>query len=133
MARTKLKRFKENSESENIIEVGKPSYETIKGNWHTKQFQNNNPINFTYMLHTLLSFFVNLIIYAAVLGMWLGANFLIFGIKPKDYILWQWLKVFAVKILKPFLNLAWKFLQNISLALCGFTLPPYKIDKSSAT
>jgi len=44
MARTKLKRFKENAVSENVIEVGKESYEKIKGNWHSFQFKNEHPI-----------------------------------------------------------------------------------------
>lgn len=44
MARTKLKRFAQNAASENVIEPGKPSFETIKGNWNAFQFKNNNPI-----------------------------------------------------------------------------------------
>jgi tRNA (guanine-N7-)-methyltransferase len=44
MARTKLKRFAENAQASNVIEPGKPIYETIKGNWHKEIFKNNNPI-----------------------------------------------------------------------------------------
>ncbi|GAA4450755.1 tRNA (guanosine(46)-N7)-methyltransferase TrmB [Nibrella saemangeumensis] len=42
--RRKLFRFQQNWESPNVIETGKPLYTTIKGNWRTVYFQNNNPI-----------------------------------------------------------------------------------------
>jgi len=44
MARTKLKRFEQNATSENVIEVGKERYTTIKGQWHATQFDNQNPV-----------------------------------------------------------------------------------------
>lgn len=44
MPRKKLERFKQNSESRNVIERGKPYYTTIKGRWHEDYFQNNHPI-----------------------------------------------------------------------------------------
>ncbi|MBT0810252.1 tRNA (guanosine(46)-N7)-methyltransferase TrmB [Litoribacter ruber] len=44
MGRNKLLRFKENEENFNVVQEGKPSFETIKGNWKEVQFKNNNPI-----------------------------------------------------------------------------------------
>jgi tRNA (guanine-N7-)-methyltransferase len=44
MARQKLIRFQENTEKQNLLEPGKPLYETIKGQWHAAYFKNNNPI-----------------------------------------------------------------------------------------
>jgi tRNA (guanine-N7-)-methyltransferase len=41
--RNKLTRFAENEERYNIIQPGKPSFETIGGNWNN-HFGNNNPI-----------------------------------------------------------------------------------------
>jgi len=42
--RRKLERFKQNTESNNVIERGKPFYTTIKGCWNELYFHNNNPI-----------------------------------------------------------------------------------------
>lgn len=42
--RKKLVRFAENAKRENIIEVGKPLFEKIKGNWHQLYFKNERPI-----------------------------------------------------------------------------------------
>lgn len=44
MSRQKLARFEINKLSRNVIEAGKPIYETIKGNWNKEQFENNNDI-----------------------------------------------------------------------------------------
>jgi tRNA (guanine-N7-)-methyltransferase len=44
MSRQKLVRFEMNKLSRNVVEAGKPTYETIKGNWHKEQFNNNNDI-----------------------------------------------------------------------------------------
>ncbi|MGD1961293.1 MAG: tRNA (guanosine(46)-N7)-methyltransferase TrmB [Fulvivirga sp.] len=44
MARGKLKRFAENMTRHNVIEPGKPLFETIKGSWN-KHFNNENPIS----------------------------------------------------------------------------------------
>lgn len=44
MARKKLQRFEQNSQSENVIEYGKEWYTTIKGKWNSEFFKNNNPI-----------------------------------------------------------------------------------------
>jgi tRNA (guanine-N7-)-methyltransferase len=44
MSRQKLVRFEMNKLSRNVIEADKPTYETIKGNWHKEQFNNNNDI-----------------------------------------------------------------------------------------
>jgi tRNA (guanine-N7-)-methyltransferase len=44
MARKKLIRFQENSEKNNLLEPGKPLYETIKGNWNKTYFGNDHPI-----------------------------------------------------------------------------------------
>lgn len=44
MARKKLIRFQENTEKPNLLEPGKPLYETIKGNWLTAYFKNEYPI-----------------------------------------------------------------------------------------
>lgn len=40
----KLERFRQNEESKNVIQPGKPVFEQIKGNWHTLYFQNQNPV-----------------------------------------------------------------------------------------
>lgn len=41
--RNKLTRFQENAQRENVIEPGKPIFDTIKGNWH-QHFGNDHPI-----------------------------------------------------------------------------------------
>ncbi|MEM7109367.1 MAG: tRNA (guanosine(46)-N7)-methyltransferase TrmB [Bacteroidota bacterium] len=43
MARGKLKRFAENRTRYNVIEPGKPLFDTVKGSWNT-HFANRNPI-----------------------------------------------------------------------------------------
>ncbi|MCF6353281.1 MAG: tRNA (guanosine(46)-N7)-methyltransferase TrmB [Cyclobacteriaceae bacterium] len=42
--RSKLHRFADLKARDNTIEIGKPIFEAIKGNWHKLQFKNNNPI-----------------------------------------------------------------------------------------
>lgn len=42
--KSKLARFKIISERENVLEPGKELYFTMKGNWHTGYFKNDNPI-----------------------------------------------------------------------------------------
>lgn len=42
--RKKLARFQDNFESENVVERGKPLFETISGNWNREFFKNNHPI-----------------------------------------------------------------------------------------
>lgn len=44
MTRRKHHFFLQNAESTNVIEVGKPLYKTIKGNWQSDYFSNTNPI-----------------------------------------------------------------------------------------
>ena len=44
MSRKKLVRFAQNEANPNVIQAGKPLFESIKGNWHEVQFQNANPI-----------------------------------------------------------------------------------------
>ncbi len=44
MSRKKLVRFAQNEENPNVVQAGKPIFEEIKGNWNSKQFQNDNPI-----------------------------------------------------------------------------------------
>lgn len=44
MTRRKRDRFLQNTIAANVIENGKPLYKSIKGNWHTDQFKNNNPV-----------------------------------------------------------------------------------------
>jgi tRNA (guanine-N7-)-methyltransferase len=44
MSRKKLVRFAQNEANPNIIQAGKPIFETIKGNWHEVQFQNQQPL-----------------------------------------------------------------------------------------
>ncbi|AMQ56874.1 tRNA (guanosine(46)-N7)-methyltransferase TrmB [Algoriphagus sanaruensis] len=44
MSRKKLVRFAQNEANPNVIQAGKPLFESIKGNWHEVQFQNSNPI-----------------------------------------------------------------------------------------
>ncbi|MBN3519390.1 tRNA (guanosine(46)-N7)-methyltransferase TrmB [Algoriphagus lutimaris] len=44
MSRKKLVRFKENEENPNVIQDGKPIFESIKGNWNEFQFKNSNPV-----------------------------------------------------------------------------------------
>ena len=43
MSRGKLKRFAENALRDNILEPGKPKFETIKGHWQ-EHFKNDNPL-----------------------------------------------------------------------------------------
>lgn len=42
--RSKLKRFEELAQRANTIEIGKPIFEKIQGNWNELQFKNENPI-----------------------------------------------------------------------------------------
>jgi tRNA (guanine-N7-)-methyltransferase len=44
VTRRKQQFFTQNAESTNVIEVGKSRYKTIKGNWRTDYFGNENPI-----------------------------------------------------------------------------------------
>ncbi|OOG72353.1 tRNA (guanosine(46)-N7)-methyltransferase TrmB [Algoriphagus sp. A40] len=44
MSRKKMVRFAENEVNPNVIQAGKPIFETIKGHWNDSQFQNQNPI-----------------------------------------------------------------------------------------
>ena len=44
MGRQKTIRFQLNTEDKNVIEPGKPIFETIKGKWASHFFQNSNPI-----------------------------------------------------------------------------------------
>lgn len=44
MSRKKLVRFAQNEVNPNVVQAGKPLFETIKGNWHEVQFQNQQPI-----------------------------------------------------------------------------------------
>ncbi|MVM34538.1 tRNA (guanosine(46)-N7)-methyltransferase TrmB [Spirosoma sp. HMF4905] len=44
MTRRKTHRFLQNAESQNVIEVGKPLYKTIRGHWRSDYFGNDNPI-----------------------------------------------------------------------------------------
>lgn len=44
MTRRKSQFFQQNAESENVIEVGKPLYKTIRGHWRRDYFRNDNPI-----------------------------------------------------------------------------------------
>lgn len=36
--------FKENEANPNVVQAGKPLFETIKGNWNDTQFQNDHPL-----------------------------------------------------------------------------------------
>jgi len=42
--RKKLFKFRENSESKNVLEAGKPLYESVKGKWNSDFFGNDNPL-----------------------------------------------------------------------------------------
>ncbi|WP_040671058.1 tRNA (guanosine(46)-N7)-methyltransferase TrmB [Nitritalea halalkaliphila] len=44
MGRKKMVRFEANEAAYNVIQAGKPSFETIKGNWQTTHFKNTLPI-----------------------------------------------------------------------------------------
>ncbi|KPQ19543.1 MAG: tRNA (guanine-N(7)-)-methyltransferase [Algoriphagus marincola HL-49] len=44
MSRKKLVRFKANEENPNVVQEGKPIFEEIKGQWRSRQFQNQNPL-----------------------------------------------------------------------------------------
>jgi len=44
LSRKKLVRFAKNALSTNVLEVGKPLYETVKGKWNESYFLNENPI-----------------------------------------------------------------------------------------
>lgn len=44
MTRRKQHRFLQNAKSSNVIEVGKPHYKTIKGNWRRDYFGNDHPL-----------------------------------------------------------------------------------------
>ncbi len=44
MSRKKLVRFRENETNPNVIQEGKPLFETIKGDWNGQQFENQNPV-----------------------------------------------------------------------------------------
>ena len=42
--RKKTRRFAENEHRHNVIQPGKPLYDTVKGHWRDAYFKNNNPI-----------------------------------------------------------------------------------------
>ncbi|SFB95463.1 tRNA (guanosine(46)-N7)-methyltransferase TrmB [Spirosoma endophyticum] len=44
MTRRKNQFFLQNAESNNVIEIGKPLYKTIRGRWRDDYFRNENPI-----------------------------------------------------------------------------------------
>lgn len=44
MTRRKIDRFKHNEQAPNVVERGKQTYTTIKGNWLEQQFNNNHPL-----------------------------------------------------------------------------------------
>jgi tRNA (guanine-N7-)-methyltransferase len=44
MSRKKLQRFKENEANRNVVQAGKPIFETIKGNWNKVHFPIDQPI-----------------------------------------------------------------------------------------
>lgn len=44
MARSKLKRFNENLERENVIQEEKPIFSNLKGNWNKEHFKNDLPL-----------------------------------------------------------------------------------------
>ncbi|SDM30176.1 tRNA (guanine-N7-)-methyltransferase [Catalinimonas alkaloidigena] len=44
MGRNKQQRFAANQANSNVLEAGKPLYETIKGQWHATQFKNEHPL-----------------------------------------------------------------------------------------
>ena len=44
MGRNKLDKFKDNDERDNVIQPGKPLFDTIKGSWNKDYFKNENPI-----------------------------------------------------------------------------------------
>tara|TARA_Y100000588_G_scaffold385596_1_gene479283 strand:- start:90 stop:749 length:660 start_codon:yes stop_codon:yes gene_type:complete len=44
MGRSKLKRFAENLERENILQDDKPNFDKLKGNWNREHFKNDLPL-----------------------------------------------------------------------------------------
>ena len=44
MGRSKLDKFRDNARRINVIEPGKPVFESIKGNWQSGYFMNSNPV-----------------------------------------------------------------------------------------
>ncbi len=42
--RSKIQRFADIQQRDNCIEIGKPAFDKIKGNWNRLQFKNTNPI-----------------------------------------------------------------------------------------
>ena len=44
MTRRKTHRFLQNAESQNVIEIGKPIYKSIRGRWRSDYFGNDHPI-----------------------------------------------------------------------------------------
>ncbi len=42
--KSKLERFRQNTERRNVIEPGKPVFDQIKGKWQTMHFENDHPI-----------------------------------------------------------------------------------------
>ena len=44
MGRSKLDKFRDNQQRDNVLEPGKPIFKSIKGNWQKQQFNNQNPL-----------------------------------------------------------------------------------------
>lgn len=44
MGRNKLLKFQDNNNSNKVVQIGKPLFDKIKGNWAQLQFKNQNPI-----------------------------------------------------------------------------------------
>ena len=53
------------------------------------------------MLHSILTFLVNIFIYMAVLCIWVAIIFAVFKIKPNRYLPFGWIEIAITKLLKP--------------------------------
>lgn len=69
------------------------------------------------MIHDILTFFVNLIIYLTILCIWIAIMFAVFRLKPNAYLPFGFLKIAFNNVIKPLSIIIWKGLKYISLAL----------------
>lgn len=77
------------------------------------------------MLHSILTFLVNIFIYTAVLCIWIAIIFAVFKIKPNRYLPFGWIGIATTKIFKPLFILLGKgllYLSKVFLKWLVFTL-----------
>lgn len=74
------------------------------------------------MLHSIVTFLVNIFIYTAVLCIWIAIIFAVFKIKQNRYLPFGWIEIAITKIFKPLFVLLGKGLLYLSKVLLKWIL-----------